>query len=298
VAALTRFWFPEVPLARVAALRVLVYGFVVVDVALLGRWVAWHGDVPAAFYQPLAVGRLLPLPTPGPGLVAALQVLLVAAALVALSGRAPRLAGAGVLLLYGQWMVVAMSYGKVDHDRFALLVALAVLPTVGRAGRRDLRGDAAAGWAIRCVQVAVVATYLLAVLAKHRYGGGLPAWLDSTTFLRAVLRRGTPLGEQLASAPALLHAAQHAVVGFELLSPLLLWPGRARRAMLAGAAAFHTVTFVTIGIGFWPHVVCLAAFVPLEREAVRSAGPATTAGPCRCGRRPAGRAPARPGCCA
>jgi hypothetical protein len=125
------------PLARVAVLRVVVYLFVPVDVLLTTTWVRGHGHVPGELYVPLRIGRLLPLPTPGPW-VDAFQLLLVAAALLAALAAVrdvlPRLTGWLVALLYLEWMVVAMSYGKVDHDRFAFLVALFVLPSVGRAG--------------------------------------------------------------------------------------------------------------------------------------------------------------------
>ena len=56
----------------------------------------------------------------------------------------------------GWWMLVAMSYGKVDHDRFAFLVALAVLPTVRRARHGDRSLNESAGWAIRVTQIAVI----------------------------------------------------------------------------------------------------------------------------------------------
>ena len=80
---------------------------------------------PGELYQPLLIGRLLPFPTPGPALVYGVFAGLLAAAAVAATGRLPRLAGTAVALLYLQWMLIAMSYGKVDHDRFGLLVALA-----------------------------------------------------------------------------------------------------------------------------------------------------------------------------
>jgi hypothetical protein len=53
---------------------------------------------------------------------------------VGATGRAPRLLGWTIFVLYFEWMIIAMSYGKVDHDRFAFLVALAVLPTVAPWG--------------------------------------------------------------------------------------------------------------------------------------------------------------------
>ena len=263
--AVTRFLFPAVPRARVARLRALLCAFVWLDVLVLTTWIAPHGDVPGDLYQPLAIGRLLPLPTPTGVLVDVVRAGLLVAAAVAATGRLPRLAGAAVAVLYLEWMVVAMSYGKVDHDRFAFLVALAVLPTVGRAGWRDRTTDERAGWALRCIQLAVVATYFLAVVAKHRYGGGLLTWLDSTTLLRAVVRRGTWLADWTTDVPWVLHAYQYVLVAFELGSPALLLPGRVGRLYLAAAAAFHAVTFATIRIGFWPHTVCLAAFLPLER---------------------------------
>ena len=64
-----------------------------------------------------------------------------------------------------------MSYGKIDHDRFGLLVALAVLPTAGRARHGDKETTEAGGWALRLTQVGVVCTYFLASMAKLRFGG-------------------------------------------------------------------------------------------------------------------------------
>jgi hypothetical protein len=49
-----------------------------------------------------------------------------------------------------------MSYGKVDHDHFGFLLALAVLPTVGRARFSDREPSARAGWAIRMVTLGAV----------------------------------------------------------------------------------------------------------------------------------------------
>lgn len=261
--ALTAWLFSPVPRARVAVLRLLVYPFVFVDVLLTTSWVALHRHVPGDLYQPLLIGRVLPLPTPTARFVVALEVALLVAAAVAATGRLPRLAGAAVFVLYLEWMVVAMSYGKVDHDRFAFLVALAVLPTVGRARLGDTAADDSAGWAVRCVQVAVMLTYFLAAFAKLRFGG--IEWVNSATLVRAVARRGTSLGDPLLDYPWVLQATQWGLLAFELMAPLILLPGRVGRAVWAGAVGLHAVTFATITIVFLPHVVCLTAFLPLER---------------------------------
>lgn len=257
------WWFPAVPRGRIAWLRTVLYLFVLVDVLVTTSWVAEHADVAAELYQPLLLGRVLPLPVPSAAVVHGVQIALLACAAFAASGRLPRIAGTAVFLLYLEWMIIAFSYGKVDHDRFAFLVALAVLPTVGRTRWGDRNPDPAAGWALRSIQVAVVLTYLLAAMAKLRFGG--LAWLDSATLVWAVVRRGTFLADPLADHPWTLHVTQYGIVAMELAAPLLLVRGRVGRWALGVAVAFHAVTFATLTIIFLPHVVCLLAFVPIER---------------------------------
>jgi hypothetical protein len=261
------FWFEPMALGRVAVLRLVAYVFVPLDMAWWTPWTRFHGQVPD-LYRPLKVGKLLHLPTPTHAVVTILGILLVAACVLAivdtLRGGRVRLLGAAVALLYAEWMVIAMSYGKVDHDRFAMLVLLAVLPTVGRARLREQTPSEAAGWALRCVQLAVVATYFLSAIAKFRFGGF--DWVNGSTLVWAIIRRGTPLGKPLLHAPQLLHITQWGIVIMELCSPLLfVLRGRARTAYLWLLVAFHVTTFMAISILFLPHVICLLAFAPLER---------------------------------
>lgn len=240
-----------------------MYSFVILDLFILRPWVAGIGSVSPELYHPLMLGRIIPVPVPTPLVVAVVKYSLVAFALVALSGRVPRLAGFAVFLLYTQWMLIAFSYGKVDHDRFAFLVALAVLPMVGKARWGDDTVDEVAGWAIRLIQLAVVATYFLSAFAKLRYGG--IDWVNGATLTRAVLRRGTMLADPLLDHRIVLHMSQYLIVAFELLSPLMLLRNRVGRLYVGAAFLFHLIVYATITIMFWPHVVCLLAFVPLDR---------------------------------
>ncbi len=169
--AIGRWWFEPLPLPRIAWLRTFFYSFVFVDVLLTTSWVARHGAVSTDLYDPLLVGRALPLPQPTRSVVLTTGIVLLGAAGIAATNRFPRLAGAVVAAAYFEWMVIAFSYGKVDHDRFAFLVALCVLPTVGRAHWSDREETDAAGWAIRSIQIAVVLAYFLAAFAKFRFGG-------------------------------------------------------------------------------------------------------------------------------
>jgi hypothetical protein len=261
--AIGRWWFEPLPVARIAWLRSFFYSFIFVDVLLTTSWVARHGAVSTDLYDPLLVGRALSLPHPTRTVVVATGVLLLGAAGIAATNRLPRLAGSVVAAAYFVWMVIAFSYGKVDHDRFAFLVALCVLPTVGRAHWSDREETEAAGWAIRSIQVAVVLAYFLAAFAKFRFGG--LNWATGATLARALVRKGNWISQQLFEMPGVLRATQFGIIAFELLSPLLLVRGRVGYAFLILALLFHAVTFLTISIVFLPHVVCLLAFLPLER---------------------------------
>ena len=261
------WWFRPVPLARVAVFRVIAYLFIPVDVFLTTAWVRAHADVPTAFYQPLRIGELLHLPVPTHTVVVVAQWALVLAALAAATGRAPRLLGLAVFLLYGEWMVIAMSYGKVDHDRIAFLVALAVLPTVGRVRLRDRRSSEAAGWAMAAVLVTVMLTYFFAAWAKMRFGGW--DWPTGSTLTWAVLRRGTDLSTWTLDVPWLLPAAQWVMVVVEFAAPLMLLvrSDRARVLLVLFLLGFHLMTYVGVTIIFLPHCIAILSILPWERLA-------------------------------
>ncbi len=259
------WWFAPVPLGRIAVLRALVYLYIPVDVLLTGSWVRTHAKLGSELYRPLYLSQLLHLPTPTALMVSLLAVGVVASALVAATGRMPRLTGSIAGLLYLAWMLVAMSYGKVDHDRFAFLIALAVLPTVGRARARDTVRSEAAGWSVRCIQIAVVLTYFLAAWAKIRFGGW--HWPTGATLESALLRRSTPLSSWMIDKPQLLVPMQFAMIGAELCSPVILLArsDRARTLLALGLWSFHIAVFAGVTIIFLPHCIAIFAFVPVER---------------------------------
>jgi hypothetical protein len=259
-----KWLFSPVPLGRIAAFRTLVYLFVAADLVIFTPWVRAHANTPGELYQPLLAGRLLHLPTPTPLIVHSIFWALIVLAVAAATGRAPRLLGWAVFALYFEWMIIAMSYGKVDHDRFGFLVALAVLPTVGRARHGDKTLSAAGGWALRVTQIAVVCTYFLAAWAKLRFGG--VDWPTGAVLAQAIIRRGTWLADQIAVVPGLLIVSQFGIIAFELLSPLIfVVPQRWRWAVVTFFYSFHLMTFATITISFAPHLVALTSFLSLEK---------------------------------
>lgn len=259
------WWLTPMALARVAVLRRAVYAFVVFDVFMLVNDVVPHAYNPAVLYKPVLIPRLLGLPAPTPAYVHTLRAVLLAATITAALGRLPRLAGWVVAVAYLDWIMLGFSYGKVDHDHLGLVVALFVLPLAGATrGRDGGTTSEAAGWALRCVQVAAISTYFLSAYAKVRHGGWL--WANSATFAWALTRRGTALGDALLGYPRLLVASQWGLLVMELLTPVVLFlRGRALALAIGGLLAFHVTTYLAIEIHFLPTVVCLLAFVPVER---------------------------------
>jgi hypothetical protein len=263
VSRLRDWLFAPVPLARVALLRLLVFAFVVVDVLLLHTSGWYHGWADAAWYQPLLVGDLLHLPAATVALVTALKWSCVVLSLAAMSGRAPRVLGWAVAASWTWYQYVAFSYGKVDHDRADFVLALLLLPTVGIAHLDDGRRSEAAGFALRTVQLAAIATYFLSAWAKLRFGG--PEWVTSATMVRAVVRRGTEWAQWLLEVPWTLTVAQWGLMAAELSAPVIfLVSERLRRRIVIGWFVFHAMTYAAITIAFWPHLVMMLAFLPLE----------------------------------
>jgi hypothetical protein len=116
------------------------------------------------------------------------------------------------------------------------------------------------------VQVVAIATYFLSAWAKVRFGGW--DWVNSATMVRAVVRRGTPWMRWLLDVPWLLHATQWGLFIAEMTSPVIFFvPERIRRWIVYGWFAFHAMTYASISIAFWPHLVMMLAFLPLEEYA-------------------------------
>jgi hypothetical protein len=114
----------------VAILRTVLYLFVIIDIHLFVR-----DPIPLSrhpeLYKPLLIERLFHLPPPSVPSTMALYLILMVGCLVAAANVLPRLAGGVVAAAFTWWTAIGMSYGKVDHDHLALVVALWVLPTVG-----------------------------------------------------------------------------------------------------------------------------------------------------------------------
>jgi hypothetical protein len=262
-------WFaPVVPEARVAILRSVLYVFVIIDIHLIVR-----DPIPLSrnpeLYQPLMLARILHLPPPSVPLTVTLYVILLIGCVIGTVGRLPRSVGWIVAAAFTWWTAIGMSYGKVDHDHLALVVALWVLPTVGVInGRwRSAQRSAQAGWALKCIQIAVVFTYFLSAITKIRSGGwSVTSWPESSILLWAIIRRPHGLGQFLLPYPELLRVMQWMSFTAELTSLVVLWlRGRALLVAALFWLSFHLFTAAILYIHFAPTAICWLAFAPLER---------------------------------
>ncbi|MFB9661523.1 MFS transporter permease [Glycomyces mayteni] len=266
--AVNGFFFEPVPLGRVAAMRFLAGLYVWIEWWAYMPFIFGHRFVPGELYQPLFVGRVLPLPTPDYWIVTGTLVVMLAAAVPMMLGYRPKLFGWILFVAYFEWMVIANSYGKVDHASFGfmtLLLVLCLMPSHAKWGDRVHLSERA-GWGFKLVQIAVVLTYFLSAWAKFRYGGF--DWANSGVFTWAIIRRGTVFSEWMLDFPWMLHAAQWGMIAFELLTPVVLFVYKWKRVQYAIVAffyCFHVAVFVGIGISFLPHLVAMACFLPLER---------------------------------
>lgn len=263
--AVVGWWTRPVPLARVAVLRVAIYLFVLYDIFELTNDVIPMAHAPE-LYHPTWLGRALPLPDPSLPLAHTLQIVIVVGCLVAATGFLPRIAGWIVALAYFQWMVFSQGYGYVSHDHLALMVAVVVLPTIGRARFTDTESSEPAGWAFRCIQVATIATYFASAIVKWVRSGSPATWANGAVFIWAIMRRGSDLVRWTIDYPWLLIIAQWGLILIEFLSPVVLWlKGRALYLAVVTFVGFHLMTYLALGIHFLPTVICWLAFLPLER---------------------------------
>src|SRR5690606_6284521 len=91
-----------------------------------------HSHVPE-LYQPTLLARLVHLPPLSTAVSWALLAALLLSCVLAIAGRAQRLAGWGAALTFWVWALNSQGFSYVQHDHMALMIATLVLPTVGVA---------------------------------------------------------------------------------------------------------------------------------------------------------------------
>jgi hypothetical protein len=219
---------------------------------------------PAALFRPISFLRLLDA-MPSPTVVAVLQVVAVAAAVLATLGVAARVTLPIAFLAGLPLIAMTSSIGKVVHNDVLLLLVLVPLlaaPTGDAWSLAALRRRAGGGssprygWPVRTAMVVVAGAYFFTGLAKLLHAG--PAWVTSGN-LRWVLyassdAQAAPNQAALfvADRPWLAHLVALATLVLELSFPLVLVRPRAAWVLVPGVLGLHAGIWVAMGLNYWP----------------------------------------------
>ena len=280
-----RRWLLEpMPATRLAALRILVGGYVVAFLAARASSFWQAAELPARQFEP--VGPLVVLGEPVPvGAAHAVFVLTIGLGVAFVVGWRFRVVGPLFALAF--WLVATyrLSFGHVIHTEHlpALhLLVLGVTPAADAwsldARRRDRPAptdpDVRYGWPVQLIVLVVVITYVLAGWAKVRHGGA--EWVVGDVLRNQVaydnLRKEllgsphSPIGGWLVPHGWVFPPLALATVLIELGAPVVLIGGRharLRRAVWAGSAwAFHVGILALMAISF-PYPLSFIAYAPL-----------------------------------
>ncbi len=271
------------PPTRLAALRVLIGGYCVVRLLSTAPSLLQLTDLPDRQFAP--VGILAPLGSPpAAGLVVALLVAAVATGIAFVLGWRFRVTGVVFAVLFFVLSTYRVSWGHVSHaDHLpALQVLLCGLVPAADAWSLDARRrraaaatDARYGWPVKVLGLLTVVTYVLAGLAKLRYGG--MGWLDGDVLRNQIaadaLQKSllgathSPLVGWVTNNGWVLVPASIVAVTIELAAPVAFVHGRWRDAWVASAWLLHVAIAAVMAITF-PYPLSVIAFAPfydLER---------------------------------
>jgi hypothetical protein len=284
--AVARWLAPEAPAERLAAVRILVGAFAVVYLASRIPHLLSYVSFPARQFAPVGVMTLFGQPPPAAVVYLLVGLTWLAALAFALGWRF-RISGpaAGLLLLVT--LSYANSWGQIFHTENALVLFVLVLGVTRAADATSLdarrrAGDglplaapqphARYGWPLRLLCLVVVATYLLAGIAKLRWGG--PGWMGGTVLrdtiaadsLRKILLGSShsPIAEALLGQAWLFRGLAVLTLVVELGAPIALLHRRAALAWVLAVLGFHLGVLVLMTI-FFPFPLSGVAFAPFFR---------------------------------
>jgi hypothetical protein len=282
ITRLGRWWFGPVPARRLALCRLAVFGYAAMWLLARGSYV-WHvAGLPARRFEPVGVLWWLSSTPPRTAAMAVWAVAIAGCTLAAAGVRlrATATLGSASLLLIA---TLTSSFGQVFHTEHLVVLHALILAVAALLGG-ERRGETCSGWPLNLMMAAVAVTYVVAGIAKLRFGGEdwlsgevLRNWVAADNLRKVLLDDpASVVGGWLAGVPWVWPPIAVFTLLVEVGAPIALLSGRLRRAWLAGAWAFHVGIFAMMAIAF-PYQLtgaAYAAFLPLERiEArVRQAG--------------------------
>lgn len=224
-------------------------------------------DLPAASFEPVGILSFLGSPVPDAVWYAVLGILFVSGALT-LTGRAANLA----MPLFSLCVLVATTYrsswGQLLWFENLLVIHLMLLSVAAIVVPNDERRSSR--WPMQWCAIATVVLYMLAGVAKLRYGG--VGWMNgdvlanhigySSARLSVFGERPPLLASFAMSHRGLLAAASFTTVMLELAAPLALLRRPIAMAWSIATWAMHVGIALTMAVVF-PYPIVGLAFVPV-----------------------------------
>ena len=261
----------EAPARRLEVVRIVTVLYCVVWITV--RTDHWRhlADLPDSRWRPVGIAGWFRGPLSAAG-VTTIAMATFVAGVAALSGR--RWAIVGPLFAVGfLWLTTfGASWGQILHTEHLPALHLLVL-AAAPSGRGS---SSTTGWPLKVMTLVTVGTYVVAGLAKFRFGGGI-GWLDGDRLLRLVahdnLRKRllgdpySPVAAHVVGHPLLFRIGVWLTLFVELGAPLVLLGGRVRRAWMTMAWTFHLGVLVLMAVLFpYPLVgIAFASMLPMER---------------------------------
>ena len=275
---------PIAPAERLAAFRIAVGIFVVVYLSGRSPVFLALADRPPADFDPVGLLGVLGDPPAGMIVTAAVAATLLGGIGTTLGWRyrASAVAAAlGLLFL----TTLRSSWGQLLHFENLMvlqLIVLAFAPAAdswsldARAGRATASRDGARyGWPLALASLIMVVTYVIAGIAKLRYGG--LDWVTGDTLRNHIAYSAARLDLIGGNEPILaefvvqyawiLAPAAFVSVAIELGAPVVFIGRRSRNVWVAAAWLMHVGILLTMSVGFPSPLfgVAFAPLFPLER---------------------------------
>ena len=276
------------PAERLAALRILIGGFVLVYVVANVTEFSRIAAQPSSPFEPVGVAGVLTSPVDG-AFVWALFVALLISGVAFVAGAAFRVSGPLFAVFTLIWASYHSSWGQLLHFEHLFTLHLLVLAASPAAAawsfdarrRPKLSPDVRFGWPIRLLAITTAVTYSLAAVAKIRESG--LDWIDGSTLGNHVAYSATridllggldpPLASLVVGRPWLVAPMATVALVIELLAPVALIGDRARNVWVVLALLFHAATAATMMVWF-PYQGLGFAMLPLFRVELSPIGAA------------------------
>lgn len=272
------------PPERLAAFRAIANGFATAYLLIRAPMFVDLGDRAAADFDPVGLFTWLEDPLPY-WLVVTLLVAAIASGVASTVGWRYRITAPVFAVALLALTTLRSSWGQLLHFEnlmalFAIVLAFSPAADAWSLDARRRASGATArpvpsecyGHPLVVASWIVVATYVIAGIAKLRYGGW--GWIDGDTLrnhiasaaARLDLLGGTPapLAEVAVRSGDLLVVASVLTMAVELGAPLALLDRRLRNAWVGATWLMHLGILATMAIGF-PSPLFGVAFAPLFR---------------------------------